>query len=123
VKKLGSWLEDTRRVLEIIQEENERGPQPPGTIPVTLDSIGMYTNVPLEEVLSSFKAAMNMREDQTIPTEFLVFCRGSEEGLLAFITISMQVILSKCPLTHCLPYRLSLSGRPSELCIKQIGTI
>ena len=72
VKKLDSWLEDTRHVRDIIQEENNRGPQPPGTIPVTLDISGMYTNVPLEEGLISFETAMNMREDQTIPTEYLV---------------------------------------------------
>ena len=52
VRKHDSWLEDTRHLLEIIQEENKRGPQPPGIIPVTLDISSMYTNVPLEEGLT-----------------------------------------------------------------------
>ena len=37
VKKLPTYLEDTRDLLQIIMEENHRGPQPPGTVPVTLD--------------------------------------------------------------------------------------
>ena len=41
VKKLDSYLEDTRHVLDVIREENSRGPQPPGTIPVTLDIGGI----------------------------------------------------------------------------------
>ena len=46
VKKLDSWLEDTRHLLQIVSEENAAGPQQPGTIPVTLDISGMYNNVP-----------------------------------------------------------------------------
>ena len=49
VKKLESWLEDTRHLLSSISEENDAGPQPHGTIPVTLDISGMYTNVPWQE--------------------------------------------------------------------------
>ena len=58
VRKHDSWLEDTRHLLEIIQEENKRGPQPPGIIPVTLDISSMYTNVPLEEGLTHSDMAL-----------------------------------------------------------------
>ena len=42
VKKLDSYLEDTRHLLQLIHKENLRGPQPPGTVPVMLDIKGMY---------------------------------------------------------------------------------
>ena len=58
VRKLDSYVEDTRYLLEIIQEENRRGPQPPGTVPVTLDVKGMYNNVPMEQGLKAFQEAM-----------------------------------------------------------------
>jgi hypothetical protein len=72
VTRLPTYLEDTRHLLQIIQEENERGPQPPGTVPVTADVVGMYTNVPIEEGLMVFQRLMDDREDKTVPTSFLV---------------------------------------------------
>ena len=72
VTRLPSYLEDTRHLLQLIQEENARGPQPAGTLPVTLDIDGMYTNVPVEEGLAAFTKLMDERRDQTIPTTFLV---------------------------------------------------
>ena len=59
-------------LLHLVNEENKRGPQPAGTIPVTLDISGMYTNVPWEEGMRAFEEAMNEREDQKVPTYFLV---------------------------------------------------
>jgi hypothetical protein len=47
-------------------------PLPPGTIPVTLDIIGMYTNVPVDEGLHAFAKLMEDRADKTIPTAFLL---------------------------------------------------
>ena len=61
VKHLESWIEDTRHHLHNIAEENSHGPQPPGTIPVTLDISGMYTNVPWTEGLTAFREAMDKR--------------------------------------------------------------
>ena len=72
VKRLPTYLEDTRHLLQLIQEENNKGPQPPGTIPVTLDIVGMYTNVPVEEGLKAFAKSMERREDKSVPTWFLV---------------------------------------------------
>ena len=37
VKKLDSWLEDTRHLLQIVTEENSAEPQPQVSIPVILD--------------------------------------------------------------------------------------
>ena len=72
MKKLESFIEDTRDHLFIISEENANGPQPDGTIPVTLDISGMYTNVPWEEGKEAFKEALDHRDDQSIPTSFLL---------------------------------------------------
>ena len=76
MKKLESFIEDTRDHLFIISEENANGPQPDGTIPVTLDISGMYTNVPWEEgkeaFKEAFKEALDHRDDQSIPTSFLL---------------------------------------------------
>ena len=72
VKKLPTYLEDTRHLLQLIQEENQKGPQLPGTVPVTLDITGMYTNVPVDEGLQAFAKKMEQREDKKIPTWFLV---------------------------------------------------
>ena len=72
VKRLPSYIEDTRHFLEMINEENIRGPQDSDTIPVTLDIVGMYTNVPVDQGLLAFETAMNKRRDQTVPTDFLV---------------------------------------------------
>jgi len=40
--------------------------------PVTLDIIGMYTNVPYEEGLQAFAKLMEQRENKEVPTWFLV---------------------------------------------------
>ena len=72
MKRLPTYLEDTRHLLQLIQEENAKGPQPPGTIPVTLDIVGMYTNVPIEDGLKAFEKKMEEREDKSVPTWFLV---------------------------------------------------
>ena len=46
VKNLDINLEDTAHCLREIDGMNVKGPQPPGTIPVTWDIIGLYPNVP-----------------------------------------------------------------------------
>ena len=37
VPKLDSYWQDTPHALRDIKEENDKGPQPPNTIPVTMD--------------------------------------------------------------------------------------
>ena len=59
-----------------------------------------------------------------LPTFVYPFWEKSiQTTLFCLHGIHSECPLSKCPLTHCLPYRLSPSGRPSELWIKQLGTI
>ena len=65
-------MEDTRHLLQIVSEENDAGPQPPGTIRVTLDISGMYSNVPGTDGMTAFEEAMDKRDKQNIPTTFLL---------------------------------------------------
>ena len=44
----------------------------PGTIPVTLDISGMYSNEPWTDGMTAFEEAMNKRDKQNIPTSFLL---------------------------------------------------
>ena len=55
-----------------MEEENSRGPQPGGTIPVTMDISGMYTNIPWQEGTDAFKEAMEQRVCKAVPTVFLI---------------------------------------------------
>ena len=52
--------------------ENRAGPQPEGTIPVTLDVSAMYSNVPWQEGMDAFEEALNRRDNQDVPTSFLM---------------------------------------------------
>ena len=72
MKKLDSYLEDTRHLLQRVSEENLEGPQPTGTIPVTLDISGMYSNVPWDDGMKAFEEAMDSIETQDVPTAFLL---------------------------------------------------
>ena len=55
-----------------LEEENSWGPQPGGTIPVTMDILGMYTNIPWQEGTDAFKEAMEQRVCKAVPTVFLI---------------------------------------------------
>lgn len=72
VKKLPSYWQDTSHMLRDFEKENERGPQPPGTIPVTLDVTSLYTNIPLGQGIEIFEAYLDTREDKKVPTSFLI---------------------------------------------------
>ena len=72
VPKLESYIEDSRDLLQLIEEVNELGPQPHGAIPVTMDISGMYTNIPWDQGILAFQEAMDARDDTTVPTAFLI---------------------------------------------------
>ena len=54
VKGLPSHWEDTPDMLRFFESENVNEPQSAGTIPVTLDVVGLYTTIPLVEVFKYF---------------------------------------------------------------------
>lgn len=75
VLKMKSFVEDTPHLLRLFETMNAEGPQTEGTFPVSIDVKNMYGNIPSEGPqggLAAFEFAMNKREDQSIPTVFLV---------------------------------------------------
>ena len=72
VKELPSYLEDTPDLLRKLELENQKGPQPPGTFPVTLDVSSLYTNIPLAQGIDIFEAYLDNRADKSMPTKFLI---------------------------------------------------
>lgn len=72
VKNLNSYWEDTPDMLRCFEEENLKGPQPPGTIPVTLDVSSLYTNIPIAQGIDIFKLFLETRSDKSVPTSFLI---------------------------------------------------
>jgi hypothetical protein len=65
-------LKETRHLLQIVRDENNVGPQPDSSIPVTLDISGMYSNLPWEEGMKAFEEALNRRDIQQIPTAYFL---------------------------------------------------
>ena len=55
VKKLPSYIEDTPDLLREIEKRNDLGPLPPHAIPVSMDVVALYPNVPWEKGLVLFK--------------------------------------------------------------------
>ena len=55
VKKLPSYIEDIPDLLREIEKRNDLGPLPPHAIPVSMDVVALYPNVPWEEGLVLFK--------------------------------------------------------------------
>ena len=61
--------------LRDIKEENGNGPQPPTTILVTMDIVGMYNNIGHGEGMECFRKALNsskFRPNPILPTKFLM---------------------------------------------------
>ena len=110
VPRLPTYLEDTRHLLQLIQEENENGPQPPGTIPVTLDIVAMYNNVPVDEGLRSFAKLMDKRMDQTIPTSFLV-------RLMKFVAESSVFVFDSDLFLQLLGVAMGSRSSPTFACL------
>ena len=72
VKSLPSYWQDTPDMLRFFKSENDAGPQPPGTIPVTLDVQSLYTNIPIQQGIETFRYFLNQRQDKSVPTSFLI---------------------------------------------------
>jgi hypothetical protein len=45
---------------------------PENTFPVSIDVVGLYSNIPNEEGLECFKEALDTRKEKTVPTNLLV---------------------------------------------------
>ena len=71
VKKLPSFIEDTPDFLREVERRNSLGNLPPHAIPVSMDVVALYPNVPWKEGLEAMELAGERREDKSVPTQFL----------------------------------------------------
>ena len=68
-KDHASYLRDTCDFLRHIQNiEN----LPANSVLVTIDVTGLYTHIPRDEGIQATREALNRRQDQSVPTEFIV---------------------------------------------------
>ena len=51
---------------------NTGEPLPTNTIIATIDVVGLYTNIPVEEGLDAVKEALEERNDKNVSTEFII---------------------------------------------------
>ena len=78
VKLLPSYVQDSPDLLRKFQAENESGPQPKKSFPVTIDVRSLYTNIPTRGDyggLQAFEIALENRsseEKKMIPTWYLI---------------------------------------------------
>ena len=67
-----SYLKDTPDFLRTIQHINKSLHLGPNTLLVTMDAIGLFTNIVHDEGLDAIETELNKRENQEVTTEFLV---------------------------------------------------
>ena len=67
-----TFLEDTQDFLRKVEELNKKVILPENALLVTIDIIGLFTNIPQEEGISTTEEALNERDVQTVPTEFII---------------------------------------------------
>lgn len=72
VKDTESFLEDTPRLLRVLDALNKEGELPNTAKPVSLDVRSMYTNTPIEEGIKAFEEALNKEQNRRIPTKFII---------------------------------------------------
>ena len=71
VPKIPSFLQDTPyllRELETLKTTNI----PPNTFPISVDLVGLYTNIPHDEDIDSLKSALDKRKNVEVSSDFLV---------------------------------------------------
>ena len=66
-----SYLQDTPDFLRKVEELNRKGFLPNNALLVAIDVIGLFTNIPQEEGIQTTEDALNERNVQTVPTEFI----------------------------------------------------
>ena len=66
-----SYIQDTPDFLRKLDKINHGQKLPSNAMLVTMDIIGAYTNIPQEDGTSFLKEAMDERNDQTVPSEFI----------------------------------------------------
>ena len=74
VTNLPSFIEDTPDLLRAIEDLKQKQ-IPENAVPVTIDVVGLYSNIPQEEAIEQMKEALDTREEdlkKAVPTSFLI---------------------------------------------------
>ena len=71
VPLIPSYLQDTPDFLRQLEISNEK-PLPKGAFAVSIDVIGLYSNIPTEEGLNCLEKALNKRKNKQTPTNLIV---------------------------------------------------
>ena len=71
VPLMPSFLQDTPDLLRHIETLNN-AIIPPNAFPVSIDVVGLYSNIPTEEGISAMKRALETRPDKTVSTTTIV---------------------------------------------------
>ena len=72
VKNIPSYIQDTPDLLRKLEAVNASVKIPENSFPISIDVIGLYTNIPHEEGEAAFKKALSKRSNPEIPAEFLI---------------------------------------------------
>ena len=65
--------------------EKEKGPQPPNSIPVTMDVVGMYNNIEHEEEMDCIRKALNSSKFMPVLPSFFLYILSLVPAQWAFI--------------------------------------
>ena len=72
VEQLPSYIQDTPDFLRNLEKINNQGRLPDNSILVTIDVSALYTNIRKEDGLEALKRALRLRDDKSVPTQFLI---------------------------------------------------
>ena len=67
-----AYLQDTPDFIRYIEDINKNGKLPENAFIATFDVMALFTNIPQEEGVLATEEALNERETQLIPTEYIV---------------------------------------------------
>ena len=67
-----SYLQDTPDFIRKVEEINKSGKLPKNAILVTFDVKALFTNIPQDEGAQCTEEALNERESQKVPTEYII---------------------------------------------------
>ena len=71
VPEIDSYLQDTPDLLRQLEDLKDV-PLPQGTFPVSIDVVGLYSNIPQAEAVEHMREALDSRSDKSAPTDFLI---------------------------------------------------
>ena len=72
VKELPSYIKDTPDFLRKLSVINSQGKIPDNAMLVSIDVSALYTNIPMDDGIQAMQAALNERQDKTVPTNFII---------------------------------------------------